>query len=99
MEPEAMGRVLVEATVENLEDAWEIRRGLRAPDQARRIVIHEALVDSGATGLSLPTWLIRQLGLSKRVEKRVTTSAGEGRAALYEPVRLTTPIFARPLLF
>ncbi len=89
MEPEAMGRVLVEATIENLEDAWEVDRGLRSPQQARRIVVPDALVDTAATTLSLPTRGIGQLGLKKRSETRVTTSAGEGRAALYEAVRLT----------
>jgi clan AA aspartic protease len=89
MAPGEMGRVLVEATIENLEDVWELERGLRAPEEARRVTVTDALVDTGATTLSLPTRLIRQLGLKKRSEKRVTTSSGEGRAALCEPVRLT----------
>jgi clan AA aspartic protease len=89
MEPETMGRVLVDATIENLEDAWEVDRHLRSPQDARRIVVREALVDTGATALSLPTRLIAQLGLKKRTEKRVRTSVGEARAAVYEPVRLT----------
>lgn len=33
--------------------------------------------------------MIRQLGLEKRSEKRVTTSSGDGIAAVYDPVRLT----------
>jgi predicted aspartyl protease len=89
METQEMGRVLVDATIENIEDAWEANRGLRAPGDVRRVTVREALVDTGATALSLPTGLIGQLGLKKRSEKRVTTSSGDGTAAVYDPVRLT----------
>jgi len=89
MEPDTMGRVLVEATIVNIKDAWEVERGLRGPDQARQVTVRDALVDTGATTLSLPTQLIERLGLQKRSEKRVTTSSGDARAALYDPVRLT----------
>ena len=89
MELDTMGRVFTEATLENLGDLLEVQRGLRSPDQARRITVTDALVETGATGLSLTTRLIRQLGLTKRYDKRVTTSAGLGTAALYEAVRLT----------
>jgi len=89
MELDTMGRVLTEATVENLEDLWEVKRGLRAQEQVRRISINDALVDTGAPTLSLPAWLIRQLGLAKRYEKRVTASTGFGMAAVYDAVRLT----------
>ena len=89
MESESMGRVLVEAKVENLKDLWEQESGQRPGDEVRRITIHEALVDTGATTLSLPTRLIQQLGLTKRSEKRVITSAGESQTAVYEAVRLT----------
>jgi clan AA aspartic protease len=89
MEPEAMGRVLVRATVENLRDLWEVESGQRPEDQVRRVVVEDALVDTGATTLSLPTRIIRQLGLKRRAEKRVTTTSGESVAALYDAVRLT----------
>jgi hypothetical protein len=54
-----MARVFTEATLENLGDLLEVQRGLRSPDQARRITVTDALVETGATGLSLPTRLIR----------------------------------------
>ena len=69
MESENMGRVLVEATIENLKDLWESESGQRATDDVRRITIDEALVDTYATTLSLPTNLIQRLGLTKRAEK------------------------------
>jgi predicted aspartyl protease len=64
METETMGRVTVEATIENLEDLWAVKRGLIEEDQARKIVVADALVDTGKTLPSLPTRLMEQLGLS-----------------------------------
>jgi len=62
MGTETMGRVLTEATIENLKDLWDAERGLLPPEKVRRITVGDALVDTGATLLSLPTRLIRQLG-------------------------------------
>jgi predicted RNase H-like HicB family nuclease len=45
LEPETMGRVLTEATIENLEDLWAAKRGLVSPEDVRRIVVADALVD------------------------------------------------------
>ena len=53
------------------------------------VTVNDALVDTGATLLSLPTRLIQQLGLSKTSSKRVTSSLGTGQANVYEAVRLT----------
>jgi predicted aspartyl protease len=89
MESKTMGRVLTEATVENLEDLWAAKRGLCPPEQVRRIKVTEALVDTGATLLSLPAHMIQQLGLTKKYRKRVTSSVGEGEADVYGTVRLT----------
>jgi len=84
-----MGRVVTEATIENLEDLWAERRGLCPPDQVRRLTVPDALVDTGATLLSLPTWLIQQLGLKEQYRKRVTSSVGVSEASVYDAVRLT----------
>ncbi len=89
METASMGRVVTEAIIENLEDLWAVKRGLLTQEQTRRIVVADALVDTGATLLSLPTRLIQQLGLSKTASKRVTSSIGLAEAAVYEAVRLT----------
>src|SRR5262245_53917683 len=89
MESEDMGRVLTEATIENLEDLWAVRKGLLSPDQVRRVTVTDALVDTGASTLALPTRLIQQLGLTKSYEKRATCSAGTIQVAVYEAVRLT----------
>jgi predicted aspartyl protease len=89
METDTMGRVLTEATIENLEDLWAAKRGRIQDDQVRRLDLTDALVDTGATLLSLPTRMIRQLGLEKSGEKRVTSSTGGGQADMYSAVRLT----------
>jgi predicted aspartyl protease len=88
METETMGRVTVEATIENLKDAWDVERGLLPADQARKIVIPDALVDTGATMLSLPTRLIRQLGLNRTGTRRVMSSVGVAETGFYDIVRL-----------
>lgn len=89
METEEMGRVLTEAIIENLGDLYDLKKGRIAEDNLRRIVVDDALVDTGATLLSLPTHLIRQLGLEKTGRKRVTSSTGGGEAEMYSAVRLT----------
>src|SRR4051794_31288440 len=89
MGTDTMGRVLAEATIENLEDLWAVKRGLLPADQVRRLTVTDALVDTGATLLALPTRLIRQLGLAERYKKRVAGSSGVTEAGVYEAVRLT----------
>jgi hypothetical protein len=82
-------RVLTEATVESLEDLWAVERGMITADQARRVTVPDALVDTEATLLCLPARMIRQLGLDERYRKQVRSSAGVSEAAVYDPVRLT----------
>ena len=84
-----MGRVLTEVTIENVKDLYSVELGIILPDQVRKIVVADALVDTGATLLSVPTRLIQQLGLKKVGMKRVTASSGQTEAGIYEAVRLT----------
>jgi predicted aspartyl protease len=84
-----MGRVTTEALIENAGDVYAASRGLIPADQVRRVVLPAMLVDTGATLVSLPTALIRQLGLAQVSTKRVTASTGPATAGLYEAVRLT----------
>jgi predicted aspartyl protease len=89
METAEMGRVLTSATIENLMDLWAAQRGLIGDAEIRRLEIDDALVDTGATLLSVPTRLIRELGLDVTGFKRVTSSTGGGQANMYSAVRLT----------
>lgn len=89
MEAASMGRVLEEITVENLEDLYAVHLGLKTPDQVRKVAIPDALVDTGASMLSLPTSVIRQLGLKKVRDRPVRAASGPTTMGLYEVVRLT----------
>ena len=84
-----MGRVTTEATVENAGDLWDAKKGVIAPDQVRRVVVANALVDTCATLLSLPTKIIQQLGLDRVGTKRIIAASGPTETGIYEAVRLT----------
>jgi predicted aspartyl protease len=84
-----MGLVLTQAIVENLGDLVEVDRGLRSDEEVRRVTIDDALVDTGATTLALPTRIIQQLGLKKVYEKQAKSTRGVGPVAVYQAVRLT----------
>jgi hypothetical protein len=58
-----MGKVIVPATIENLEDLLRVERGEISHDAVRRVVVNEAIVDPGVVRLSLPRRYIDQLGL------------------------------------
>ncbi|MEX0717078.1 MAG: retropepsin-like aspartic protease [Planctomycetaceae bacterium] len=89
METETMGRVVTQATVENLQDLWDVDRGMLRPDEIRSIAVDDALVDTGATTLALPTRFIERLGLRKTYEKQATSSQGVALVNVYDAVRLT----------
>ena len=89
MEFNPMGRVLTEVTIENVKDLYSVELGIIRPDQVRKLSIADALVDTGARLLSIPTRLIQQLGLKRVATKRVTASSGQTEAGMYEAVRLT----------
>jgi predicted aspartyl protease len=84
-----MGRVTTAAIIENLQDRWEMKRGLRLPDQVRRIEVTDALVDTGTMALSVPTQLIQQLGLNSTGTRDTLTAGGPRTTGRYDPVSLT----------
>lgn len=84
-----MGRVTTEAVVENLRDLWEAEVGQRQPAEVRRLVVPDALVDTGASSLSLPKSMIQQLGLHLTSKRRVRTAAGAKEVHQYSAVKLT----------
>jgi predicted aspartyl protease len=88
MESSTMGRVLTEATIENLGDAWNAASGQLPSEKVRRVKIPDALVDTVASSLALPTKLIQKLGLRKHYDKRIRTAAGPAMVSVYEAVRL-----------
>jgi hypothetical protein len=69
-----MGPVTTEATIENLQDVFDMERGALPHDQVRRV---ELTVDADESLLSIPISLIRQLGLTK--DQQVKSSAAPTR--------------------
>src|SRR5271156_991299 len=84
-----MGKVVVSARIENLADVIKVDEGSLSSEQARRVEVGDALFDTGATMLSLPARLIRQLGLKRHRTRTSRTSAGVMSVGIYEAVRLT----------
>ena len=84
-----MGRVVVLAVIESLEDLYRVSRSELAVAQARRVEVAETLVDTGATGLSLPRRLIDQLDLLPIRTRRAVTTAGIREVPTYGAVKLT----------
>ena len=89
METETMGRVLVQAKIENLGDLFMLDRGLIKPEEVRTVVVDQALIDTSATALSLPKSLIEKLGLRLIRTRKAVTSAGVVDVGIYGTVRLT----------
>jgi clan AA aspartic protease len=89
METGTMGRVTVRATIENAYDLRDAQRGLLSADSVRRLEVSDALVDTGATTLSVPKRLIEQLGLTPFRARWVRTSSGPRTVQVYGAARLT----------
>ncbi len=89
MEIVTMGKVTVPARIENLEDVYRAEREELPAEQVRFLEITDALVDTGATMLSIPAKLIRQLGLQRTRRRTARTAAGVIQFGIYQAVRLT----------
>lgn len=91
-----MGRVTCKAKIENTEDLILVRRGELAPDKVRTLIIEDALVDTGASTLAMPSKMLRELGLDKVVStRRSRNTTGPYEVNIYGPVLLT--IFDRDI--
>lgn len=89
MKPSTMGKVLVLAKIENLEDLYKVNSGLLPAEQVRTVEVTDALIDTGAVGLLLPSRLIAQLGLQPLQIRQARTIAGQVPLNMYRAVRLT----------
>ena len=54
MDAATMGRVIVTAMIENVADLYNANQGVLPADQVRRVEVTDALVDTGASTLSMP---------------------------------------------
>lgn len=89
MEIVTTGKVAVRARIENLEDVYQAEKGALPTDQVRSVDVTGALLDTGATLLSVPRKLVQQLGLKRTRTRTARTAAGTVEFGVYQPVRLT----------
>lgn len=89
MEIQTMGRVVVDVKIENLGDLLQVRKGGLPEEDVKSIAVSDALIDTGATMLSLPARYIEQLGLERQRTRSARTTAGVLQFGIYEAVRLT----------
>ena len=73
----------------NQYDLVAVKLGVMDPEDVRRLIVTNALVDTGATGLCLPISLIEQLGLTPIETTRVRTAMGITERILYSEVQFT----------
>src|SRR5271166_648763 len=89
METALMGKVVVTARIENLEDLFDAEKGLISPDAVRSVEVHDALVDTGATGLLMTKSMIASLGLRPLRIRQARGLGGTVPMPSYRAVRLT----------
>jgi predicted aspartyl protease len=83
-----MGQVITTITVTNFIDLVMAERGFIAAEEVRSAVLDNVLVDTGATLLSLPAPIIRQLGLRQVGERDVETSAGIKKSRIFADAQI-----------
>jgi predicted aspartyl protease len=83
-----MGRIVVDVTVENVEDLRRAQRGEMSLADVGRITV-PALVDSGATFFCMPEPLIQQVGLPFNRERETKTVSGPMTLKVYGGARLS----------
>ena len=82
-----MGKVVVSMKLENLFDVADRDRGRLPADQVRFAEATDALVDTGAYGMLLPTRIIQQLGLMPVRTQVSRTLGGRVNQTVYSAVR------------
>ncbi len=73
----------------NRKDQILAETGIIKPEAIRRVTVEDALVDTGATRLSLPGPLVEQLGLTPVGAARAVTTNGVVDRVIYSEVRFT----------
>ncbi len=75
--------------IANRRDQVLAEEGVIDPEAVRRLIVEDALVDTGATRLSLPKSLIAQLGLTPVGTARAMTANGMVDRTVYSEVEFT----------
>lgn len=73
----------------NQDDLVAVRLGVMNPNDVRRLTIEDALVDTGATGLCLPSPIVEQLGLMPLRKIQAQTANGIVARVIYSEVEYT----------
>lgn len=85
---ESMGKVIVTLNLTNWVDQVLAERGFIPIEHVRSITVDNALVDTGATRLCLPTEVIQQLGLKLTAAIDAQTATGPQTVNVYEGLKL-----------
>ncbi len=89
METPTIGKVLVTAKIENLEDLYSVKKGLLADDQVRRIEVHDALVDNRGDHALTAEADDRRPGTNTFRTRHSRGLGGDFMLPMYGTVRLT----------
>ena len=73
----------------NRKDQFLAETDLIKPEEVRHVIVEDAVVDTGATGLSLPQPLIERLGLTPVRYRSAQTTNGIVTRTVYSEVRYT----------
>lgn len=73
----------------NLKDINLAEAGVIGPEEIRRLTVENAIVDTGATRLSLPKLIIEQLGLAPVASTRARTTNETVDRTIYSTVEFT----------
>ena len=84
-----MVKATVPAVVENLDNLFTVRRGQLAADRVRHVEVPDALIDTGATGLLVPSRLVAALGLESFQVRPARTVGGTVPLRMFRAVRLS----------
>ena len=82
-------RYTAEIKLVNQKDLVRAEMNVIKPSEIRRITVEDALVDTGATRLSLPQSIINQLGLDPIDKAKSQTANGIVERTVYSPVQFT----------
>ena len=82
-------RHTVKIKLVNRDDIALANGGIIKSEEVRQVIVKDALVDSGASRLSLPEPIIKQLGLHPVDKTRSRTANGIVEKTVYSPVEFT----------
>jgi len=82
-------RHTTEIKLVNRRDAIIAQEGYIKPEGVRQVIVKDALVDTGASRLSLPNCIIQQLGLTPVGKAKSMTANGIVERTVYSEVEFT----------